>query len=225
MAIGIFGKKIGMTQIFDPDGNVVPVTVLQVGPCHVLKIKKEDGLDGYNGLLLGLGEAKERSLSSPVRGSLKKLGAPPVRYIREVRLKVEEVAQFENKKVLTCDLFEVGEKVDVMGFTKGRGFQGVVKRHGFKGAPQAHGTHEYFRHPGSVGNRTWPGRIIKGKRMPGHYGNERMTVLGLRVVAVFPDKNIMMVKGAVPGPVSGLVFVRKTVKTKAPRRAATVTFD
>jgi len=225
MAIGLYGKKIGMSQIFDPDGNVVPVTVLELGPCHVLKLKREDAPDGYNGLVLGFGQAKEKSLSRPVLGALKKLGAPVVRHIKEVRLKPEEVARFENTKVLTCDMFEVGEKVDVTGWTKGRGFQGVVKRHGFRGAPAAHGTHEYFRHPGSVGNRTWPGRIIKGKRMPGHYGNERVTVLGLRVMAVFPEKNIVMVKGAVPGPVSGLVFVRKTVKTKAPRRAAVVTFD
>jgi len=225
MAIGLYGKKIGMTQIFDSDGNVVPVTVLELGPCHVLRVKREDGPDGYNALVLGFGETKAKSLSRPVAESLKKLGAPLVRHIKEVRLKPEDVAQFENTKVLTCDLFKVGEKVDVTGWTKGRGFQGVVKRHGFRGAPAAHGTHEYFRHPGAVGNRTWPGRIIKGKKMPGHYGNERKTVLGLQVMAVFPEKNIVMVKGAVPGPASGLVFVRKTVKTKAPRRATVITFD
>lgn len=221
MAIAILGKKIGMTQVFDEDGNQVAVTVIEAGPCPVLAVKSSSGKDGYDAVVLGFGQTKEKSLVKPVLGKFKKWGVTPTRYIREIRVKPEEITAYPQPGgTLNVSIFSVGEKVDVTGLTKGRGFQGVVKRHGMRGFPDSHGTHEYFRHPGSVGCRTTPGRIFKGKRMPGHYGCERKTVVNLKVVAVMPERNLILVKGAVPGSCGSLVTVRKAVRVPAKRQVA-----
>jgi len=220
MAIAILGKKVGMTQVFDEEGNRVPVTVIQAGPCRVLQVKSAQAADGYDAVVLGFEPVREKSLNKPILGRFKKWGAAPTRFVREVRISPEETAMYPAVgESHTVAVFQPGEKVDVTGFSRGRGFQGVMKRHGMAGFPDSHGTHEYFRHPGSIGNRTWPGRVIKGKRMPGHFGNQRTTVLNLRVVAVAPDRNLLLVRGAVPGAPNTLLLVRKAVKVPA-RRAS-----
>ncbi len=220
MAIAILGKKVGMTQVFDEDGNRVPVTVIEAGPCPVLQVKTAEGRDGYDAVVLGFEPVKEKSLTKPVLGRFRKWEAAPTRHVREVRITPDEAAMYPPPgQALQADIFQPGEKVDVTGHSRGRGFQGVMKRHGMHGFPDSHGTHEYFRHPGSIGNRTWPGRVIKGKRLPGHHGDERNTILNLRVVAVMPERNLLMVKGAVPGAPGTLLTVRKAIKVPA-RKAA-----
>lgn len=216
MAIAILGKKVGMTQVFDEEGNRVPVTMIQAGPCPVLQVKTSEGKDGYDAVVLGFEPVKEKSLTRPELGRFKKWGAVPTRYVREIRVTKDEAATYPAPgQTVLANLFQPGEKVDVTGHSRGRGFQGVMKRHGMHGFPDSHGTHEYFRHPGSIGNRTWPGRVIKGKRMPGHFGNERTTLLNLSVVAVMPEQNLMLVRGAIPGAPGSLVTVRKAVKVRA----------
>lgn len=216
MAIAILGKKVGMTQVFDEDGNRVPVTLIQAGPCPVLQVKSAAGKDGYDAVVLGFEPIKEKSLNKPVLGRFRKWGATPVRFVREIRITQDELTMYPAPgEVLQAGFLKPGDKVDVTGHSRGRGFQGVMKRHGMHGFPDSHGTHEYFRHPGSIGNRTWPGRVIKGKRMPGHYGDERTTVLNLSVVAVMPEQNLVLVKGAIPGATGSLVTLRRAVKVPA----------
>ena len=212
MAIAILGRKIGMTQIFNGDGNLIPVTVIKAGPCKVLKHKTKDGKDGYNAVVLGFEPAKPKRLTKPQLGQFKKYGSDPLRIIKEIRVNPEEFEKYPVGQEVTVSLFERGEKVDVTGWSKGRGFQGVVKRHGFSGAPASRGTHEYFRHSGSIGMCEKPGRVLKGKRMAGHMGNEKVTVLNLEVVGVIPERNLILVKGGVPGANRGLVIIRKAVK-------------
>ena len=208
--IGLIGKKLGMSQVFGADGSLVPVTVIETGPCTVVQ-KKTVQRDGYTALQLGFGARKPQRANKPLLGHCKAAGTGPFRVLREFR--VAEVDNYEVGGELTlAQIFQAGEKVDVIGYTKGRGYAGVIKRHGMSGFPGSHGTHEYFRHGGSIGNRSFPGRIFKGKRMAGQYGNDRMTALHLRVVEVRPDSNLLLVRGAVPGARGGIVLVRKAVQ-------------
>ncbi len=203
---GLIGKKIGMTQVFDEEGNIIPVTVLKVGPCAVVQIKTEER-DGYRAVQLAYIEEKPpRKVNKPTRGHYSKAGVAPQRLLREFKLGEGEVKEGDT---LTVDIFEGVERVDVTGTSKGRGFQGVMKRHGYAGGPAAHGS-KFHRAPGSVGSTTFPGRVLKGKGMPGHMGNERVTVIGLRVVDIDKDNNLMLVRGAVPGPNGGYVLVKKS---------------
>ncbi|MCX7857989.1 MAG: 50S ribosomal protein L3 [Deltaproteobacteria bacterium] len=214
MAVGILGKKLGMTQIFDEQGNVVPVTVIKAGPCYVIQ-KKVEAKEGYNAIQVGFDEVtKEKNVNKPMGGHFKKAGVPPLRFIKEFRLDNEELELFQVGKVYGADLFETGTYVDVVGISKGKGFQGVVKRHGFRGAPASRGTHEYFRHGGSIGQNMTPGRTMKGKKMPGHMGAKRVTVQNLKVVEVKPELNVILVKGAVPGPNNGYLIIKRAIKKR-----------
>jgi large subunit ribosomal protein L3 len=214
MAIGILGKKLGMTQIFDEFGNVVPVTVIKAGPCYVIQ-KKVEEKEGYNAIQVGFDEiVKVKNVNKPMAGHFKKAGVPPLRFIKEFRVEGDELGEFEVGKTYGVDIFEVGTYVDVTGTSIGKGFQGVVKRHGFSGAPASRGTHEYFRHGGSIGQNMTPGRTMKGKKMPGHMGAKRVTVQNLKVIEVKPELNVLVVKGAVPGPENGYVIVKKAVKKR-----------
>lgn len=202
---GLLGKKIGMTRIFTDNGEVVPVTILEVGPCYVTQVKTVEK-DGYNAVQIGFEQTKR--LNKPLRGHLRNL--PLLRYLREIR--TDDVENYEVGQVLDVTLFQPGERVDVTGTSKGRGFAGAVKRHGFRGGPKTHGQSDRHRAVGSIGATTTPGRVWKGLRAPGHMGNERVTVLNLEVVKVDPERNLIAVKGAVPGPNGGLVIVRNAVK-------------
>ncbi len=204
MPTGLLGRKVGMTQVFDESGRVVPVTVIQAGPCWVTQIKTE-ATDGYNAIQIGFEET--RRLKQPQRGHLAKAQTPMLRYLREWR--VEDPGQFEVGQRLDVSIFQPGERVAVIGTSKGKGFQGVVKRHGFGGGPRTHGQSDRLRAPGSIGPGTTPGRIIKGLRMAGRMGHERVTVKNLQVVRADADRNLLLVKGAVPGPREGLVMIRK----------------
>ncbi len=207
---GLIGQKIGMTQVFGADGSVVPVTVIQTGPCVVVQ-KREIERDGYKALQVGFGSKKGQRLNKPEQGHLVKAGKGAFQVLREFRL--DDVAQYElGQEIKVSDLFKVGDRVDVSGTSKGRGFAGVIKRWGFGGFPASHGTHEYFRHGGSIGNRSFPGRVFKGKRMAGHWGNERISVQNLEVVGVRAEENLLLVKGAVPGAKRGVLLIRRSVK-------------
>lgn len=202
MATGLLGRKVGMTQIFD-GVQVVPVTVIQAGPCWVTQIKKSDA-DGYDAIQLGFEET--RRLNSPERGHTAKAGTPMLRHLREFR---NPDGEFEVGQRLDVSIFEAGERVSVIGTSKGKGFQGVVKRHGFAGGPKTHGQSDRLRAPGSIGSGTTPGRVLKGLRMAGRMGGDRVTVKNLLVVRADPDRNLLLVRGAVPGPREALVMVRK----------------
>jgi len=207
---GIIGRKIGMTQIFDEKGEVVPVTVIRAGPCYVTQ-KKTLEKDGYTAIQLGFEETKPKRLTRPELVRLQKNNLPPLRHLRELR--VSNVDEYEVGQKITVSVFQVGELVDVTGTSKGRGFAGVVKRYGFGGGPKTHGQSDRHRAPGSIGAGTTPGRVLKGKRMPGHMGNKRVTVQNLRVMLVDPERNLIAVKGAVPGPRNGLVIIKEARKT------------
>ncbi len=207
---GLIGKKIGMSQLFDDTGNVVPVTVVEAGPCVVVQ-KKDEARDGYNALQLGFGTQKNQRVNRPLRGHMAKAEKGSFRVLREFR--VDDVSGYEVGQELTVtDLVAAGDLVDVTGTSKGRGFAGVMKRWDFRGFSRTHGTHEYFRHGGSIGNRSYPGKVFKGKRMAGHLGNGRVSIQNLRVVEVRPGENLLLVKGSIPGSNGGLVLVRKAVK-------------
>lgn len=207
---GLIGKKIGMTQLFVEDGTVVPVTVIQVGPCVVVQ-KRETDRDGYHALQLGFGTKKMQRVNKSEQGHMGKAGKGAFKVLREFRS--EEAPQYEvGQEIKVSDLFKSGDRVDVAGTSKGRGFTGVIKRWGFAGFPGSRGTHEYFRHGGSIGNRSFPGRVFKGKRMAGQWGNERVSVQNLEVVAVRPEGDLLLVRGAVPGAKRGIVLVRPSVK-------------
>jgi len=196
-----------MTQVYTAQGILVPVTVLQAGPCTVVATRQPER-DGYAAAQLGFGSAKTGRLSKPVQGQFKKAGTGAFAVLREFRLAGEE-APAVGAEVRVGDVFKPGERVAVTGVSKGRGTAGVMKRHLFSGFPGSHGTHEYFRHGGSIGNRSYPGRVFKGKRMAGRYGAERVTTRNLVVVAVRPDEHLLLVRGAVPGARNGMVMVRK----------------
>jgi large subunit ribosomal protein L3 len=208
---GILGKKVGMTQLFDASGAVVPVTVIEAGPCFVTQVKTVD-TDGYNAVQLGFEEVAERKLTKGQKGHLQKAGAPTVRRLREVRS--EDIAQVAPGDVIKADIFQDGDIVDVVGISKGRGFAGAVKRHGFKGGPKTHGQSDRHRAPGSRGAGTTPGHTLPGTKGPGQMGNERVTVQNLKIALVDAERNLIAVRGAVPGPRGGLVLVREAVKAK-----------
>jgi large subunit ribosomal protein L3 len=204
---GLIGRKLGMTQVFTPAGELVPVTVIELGPCTVVATRQA-ARDGYLAAQLGFGPVKETRLVKPVRGQFTKAGTTPFRVLREVRVRGGE-APAVGARVTVGEVFAAGDVVKVTGVSKGRGTAGVVKRHGFGGFPASHGTHEYFRHGGSIGNRSFPGRVLKGKRMAGRMGAARVTTTNLRVVAVRPDEHVLLVRGAVPGARNGTVLVSK----------------
>ncbi|MCZ6464359.1 MAG: 50S ribosomal protein L3 [Proteobacteria bacterium] len=210
MAIELMCRKIGMTQIFDEAGQCFPVTVLEAGPNTVVQ-KKTDKTDGYTALQLGFGERRADLFTRPERGHFEKANTAPKRYLRESRIESGEADQYEVGQELKCDLFEAGQRVDVIGTSKGRGFTGVIKRHNFSIMKRTHGTHEAFRHGGAIGAGSYPGRVIKGTGMPGQLGNERVTVRNALLVKVDPDQNLLFVRGGVPGHNDSLVCVRAAV--------------
>lgn len=203
VSIGILGTKLGMTQIFDESGKAVPVTVIQAGPCPITQIKTV-ATDGYNAVQVGFLEVREKQLSKPELGHLSKAGAPPLRHLLEYR--VASTDGLELGQALTADRFEAGQKVDVQGYTIGRGFSGYQKRHGFARGPMSHGSKNH-RLPGSTGAGTTPGRVYPGKRMAGRYGNDKTTIRGLTVVRVDADRNLLLVKGSVPGKPGALLNI------------------
>ncbi len=205
---GLIGKKIGMTQIFDDSGSAVPVTVIEAGPCYVTQIRTVSR-DGYSAVQLGYEEVREHRLTGGELGHLKKHNLPSLRYLREFRTDepVEEGAQ-----LTVGDVFAAGDRVDVVGKSKGRGFAGVVKRHGFSGGPRTHGQSDRLRAPGSIGSTSTPGRVFKGKRMPGRMGNQTVTAQNLLVSLVDSEKNLIAVRGSVPGPKGGLVIIKEARK-------------
>ncbi|WP_223645448.1 50S ribosomal protein L3 [Corallococcus sp. EGB] len=219
---GLIGKKIGMTQVFNDEGNLVPVTVIDVNTCLVVG-KRTPEKDEYSAVTVGFGEVREKVLNKPQLGFFKKASASPRRHLREFRVTAEEAAGFNVGDAIKADMFNKGELVDVTGVTKGRGFSGVMRRWSFKGSQtKTHGTHEYQRHPGAIGQRKTPGRTYPNKKMPGHYGVERVTTQNLTVVDVDVEKGLVLVKGAVPGHNDGIVIVRPSIKVamRAQHKAA-----
>lgn len=207
---GLIGKKIGTTHVFAPDGSVVPVTVIQAGPCVVVQ-KKEAGRDGYDAVQVGFGSQKGHRVNKARQGHMRKAGKGAFQVLREFRS--EQASQLAvGQEIKVSEIFKAGDRIDVTGTSKGKGFAGVIKRWGFGGFPASHGTHEYFRHGGSIGNRSFPGRVFKGKRMAGHWGNERVSVQNLEVVDVRPETHLLLVKGSIPGPKRGIVLVRRAAK-------------
>lgn len=206
MGIGILGKKIGMTQIFDTEGQAVAVTVVQAGPCPVVAVRTPEQ-NGYSAVLLGFGAVKAHKLSKPVRGLFEKNKIEPKRTLREFRL--DKADGYELGQEIRVDMFEAGEKINVSGVSKGKGFAGVMKRHHFGGQQFSHGTSVEHRHGGSSGAISYPGRVFPGKRMPGHMGTDKVTVKNLTVMAVDPENNLLLVKGAVPGGKNSLVALYK----------------
>lgn len=219
---GLIGKKVGMTQFFDATGNRVPVTVVHVAGNVVVQKKSEQGKDGYAALKLGYGavhkHVKEGTeprwrLSQPEVGVFTKAGiSEPRRHVFEVRVREKDLAAFEVGQELGPEVFAIGDFVDAIGTSKGRGFTGVMKRHNFAGMKGSHGVHEYYRHGGSIGSSAWPSRVFAGMKMPGQYGNERVTVQNLKVVGILPEDGCVLVKGAIPGPNGGVVMLKAATK-------------
>jgi large subunit ribosomal protein L3 len=205
MPTGIIGRKVGMTQLFNEEGERTPVTVIEAGPCPVTAVREQER-DGYRAIQLAFGETKEHRLNKPLLGHLKKAGASPLRHLVEFRLD-DDADEVKIGDEVTVEAFEAGQTVKVIGTSKGKGFQGTIKRHGFHRGPVSHGSHN-VRAPGSVGASATPSRVFRGKRMPGQTGNERVTQRGLQVVEVDADKNLLLVRGAVPGPRGAIVEVR-----------------
>lgn len=206
---GILGKKLGMTQIFDENGVAVPVTIVEAGPCFITQKKTKDR-DGYDAIQIGFGDIFEKSLNKPMAGHLKKSGTPAVKYLREFQ--VADAEAYEEGQKIDVSIFTVGDKVDVTGVSKGKGFAGVVKRHNFNGGPKTHGQSDRWRAHGSVGAGSTPGRVFKGVRMAGRMGNSQVTVQNLKVALVDSDKNLIAIKGAIPGGKNGLIIIREAVK-------------
>jgi large subunit ribosomal protein L3 len=208
MKKAILGKKLGMTQIFDESGKVIPVTVVEAGPC-VITQKKTVEKDGYNAIQVGFADIREKLVNKPTKGHFAKAGVGLKRFLRE--LKLEDISGYEVGQEIKADLFSIGEKVDVSGVSKGKGFQGTIKRWNAHRGPMSHGS-KFHRAVGSMGASSDPSRTFKNKKMPGHMGHENTTVLNLQVAKVMPEKNIILIKGGVPGPNKGFVVIRNTVK-------------
>ena len=208
MKKGLIGRKIGMTQIFDEKGNVIPVTVIEAGPCVVAQVKTVE-TDGYNAIQLGFGEVKDKHINKPEAGHFAKAKLANKKHLREFRL--EDITSYKVGDEVKLDIFEAGERIDVQGTSKGKGFQGVIKRHGQHRGPMGHGS-MYHRRPGSMGPTSTPGRVFKGKKLPGHMGKVTVTIQNLDVVRVDTDKNVLLVKGSVPGPKGAILKVKSTVK-------------
>ncbi len=208
MVKALLGKKVGMTRIFGEKGRMIPVTLVEAGPCPVVQ-RKNSETDGYEAVQLGFGEKKLKRVTKPMQGHYAKADAAPARVLRE--FPVEPDSELNTGDKVTVDMFEAGDRVDVAGFTKGRGFAGVIKRHGFKGGPASHGSNHH-REPGSVGQAADPSRVFKNMKLPGRMGNKRVTTQNLEVVYVDAEKNVIAVRGAIPGANGGFVEVRKSVK-------------
>ena len=218
LKIGLLGKKIGMTQVFADDGEAVPVTVIQTGPCHVIGTRTAER-DGYSAIVLGFDEKPVRLARKPELGAMKDSGIKPQRFVRELRLPAEEVAKYKVGQVLgPKDVFADNTPIDVEGTSKGKGYQGVIKRHHMSGMTRAHGTHEYFRHGGSIGCRLTPQRVHKGKRMAGHMGHDKVSVQNLQLLRIVPDDNVILVRGAVPGAANDYVVVTNAATRTAYKR-------
>jgi len=206
----ILGKKIGMTQIFNEDGVVIPVTVVEAGPCTVVQKKTVEN-DGYSSIKVGFVDASEKKLNKPEKGQFSKIKVAGKKYLREFKL--EDVDKFEiGQDIKIGDMFQAGDKIDVSGTSKGKGFQGTIKRYGQSGGPETHGS-MYHRRVGSMGSNTSPARVFKGKRLPGHMGVDKITVQNLDVVRVDVERNLLLIRGAVPGPKGGLLFIKDSVKS------------
>jgi large subunit ribosomal protein L3 len=205
MALGLIGQKIGMTQVFTEEGEAVPVTIIEAGPCTVITKKSQDK-HGYNALQVGFGTQKESRMSKPELGQFKKANVPPAKTLREFR--VEDIESYEVGQALTVEMFEVGEKINVTGRSKGRGFAGVIKRHGFHGGRKTHGS-MFHRIPGSIGASATPARVYKGTKLPGHYGDARTTLKNVTIVDLKPDQNLLLVRGSIPGGKNGFVVIKK----------------
>ena len=208
MKKALIGRKVGMTQIFDEKGQIIPVTAIEVGPCTVVQIKTVDQ-DGYDAVKLGFGEVKEKKLNKPQLGQFRKSKLTPKKYLREFRL--DSIEGLKVGDELKADVFEVGDKVDIQGTSKGKGFQGVIKRHGQHRGPMGHGS-MYHRRPGSMGSTSTPGRVYPGKKLPGHMGVETVTIQNLEVVKVDLDKNVILVKGSVPGAKKSILKIKSSIK-------------
>ena len=223
LQMGLVARKLGMTQIFNDDGEVLPVTVLEVTPNTILQVKTPTGKDGYSAVQIGYGVRRDSRNNKALTGHASKANVESPKVVREVRLAPAEAGTFQlGQKVGVTDLFAAGGFVDVTGTSKGKGFAGVMKRHNFKGFINSHGNHEYFRHGGSIGTRLTPGMTLKGVRMPGQMGNQRVTVQNIKIAAVDAEKNLLFVKGGVPGPTGTTVLVRRSVKAtvRAAHKAA-----
>ncbi len=208
MKKGLIGKKLGMTQIFDEKGLVIPVTVIEAGPCVVAQVKTSE-TDGYNAIQLGFGEVKAKHINKPEMGHFAKSKLEPKKHLREFRL--DDISSYKVGDEVKADIFTAGEKVDIQGTSKGKGFQGVIKRHGQSRGPMGHGS-MYHRRPGSMGATSTPGRVFKGKKLPGHMGHVTVTIQNLDVVAVDMDKNVILVKGSVPGAKGAILKIKSAVK-------------
>lgn len=217
--VGLIGKKLGNTQIFEEDGSVTRVSVIEVGPCIVLGKRTQDK-DGYSALILGFGEKREKLVKKPEAGFFAKNGQKPTRVVKEFRLPADKLDAYEvGQQLKPSDCFEAGGKVDVSGVSKGRGFSGVIKRWNFSGAgTDGHGTHEYKRHGGSIGANMTPGRVLANVKMAGQYGNKRITTLNLKVARVLDDQNLVLIRGAIPGSRNAMVTVRGAVKARNPKQ-------
>jgi large subunit ribosomal protein L3 len=209
---GILGRKIGMTQVFDEDGHAVPVTLVEAGPCRVAQVKTTES-DGYSAIQLSFGAPKRTN--KPLSGHYAKAGVDPARHLVELRL--DDPGDYSLGTEIKADVFEAGETVDVVGVTKGKGFAGPMKRHNFKGLSATHGTQRKHRSPGSIGACATPARVFKGTRMAGHMGHRRVTTLNLRIIKADPERNLLLIRGAVPGPRGGLLMVRSAIRVR--RRA------
>ena len=211
MINGILGRKVGMTQIFDESGQAIPVTVIEAGPCVVVQVKKA-GQDGYDAVQVGFIDRKESKFNKPKLGHFKKASVEPKRYLKELRVDVPD--EISVGSVIDSSVFSAGDLVDVTGVSKGKGFAGVVKRWGFAGGRKSHGGEQDHRRPGSIGQSAQPSRVFKGQKMPGRMGNKKATVQNLQIVKADPERNLLLVKGAVPGSQNGLLVVRRAVKAK-----------
>ncbi len=218
LKIGLLGKKLGMTQVFADDGESIPVTVIQTGPCHVVGVRTQER-DGYTAIVLGFDEKPLRLANKPQLGAVKEAGLKPQRFLREIRLPAEEAAKFTvGQAIGPSDVFADNIPVDVEGWSKGKGYQGVIKKHHMKGMTRSHGTHEYFRHGGSIGCRLTPQRVHKGKRMAGQMGNEKVTVQNLQLFRIMAEENCILVRGAVPGAANEYVVVTKAANRDTYKR-------
>lgn len=211
MQKAIIGKKVGMTQLFLENGEVVPVTVIEAGPCIVTQKKTVEG-DGYEAVQLGFGDAKPKHLNKPLRGHFDKKDVAPKRYLKEFRFEKEVLDALNIGDLVKADTFSEGDKVDITGTSKGKGFAGVIKRHGFSKLKQTHGTHKKHRHPGSIGSSATPSKVAKGKKMPGHMGHATTTAQNLLIAKIDEENNLIAVKGAVPGPKDGIVYITDSIK-------------
>ena len=209
MSKGLIGKKVGMTQIFDEKGMIIPVTVIEAGPCVVSQVKTVE-TDGYNAIQLGFGEVKSSKVNKPKAGHFAKANVEAKKHLREFRC--EEPAEVKVGDEVKADVFAQGEKVDIQGISKGKGFQGVIKRHGQHRGPMGHGS-MYHRRPGSMGSTSTPGRVFKGKKLPGHMGVQKITIQNLEIIKVDMDKNVLLVKGSVPGPKGAILKIKSSVKS------------